>query len=293
MNIRSCIFSILLAILVFPGSVFAENRNMTADEYMKMLGAESASRVLPLTPKDDKWGEPSNGFAMQLVPRSEEFIVGKPMILGLVMKNTSDSVKQYTPQPAFINPVIILDANNKELYYKKGPFQSLEMEAKSIGIGDIVTLFDNLNITEDYVITEPGKYTIRFRGPSYNVIGFEIKPGTPDERDVLIASLYDILPDPNWQIIKGLRENIPAGRKNAEGNAVVLYRIRSRIRVMLWQTKSEAEIDEHGEDPQTSDYLGKNASGYFYITAPPKALEYWPTMKADIVKALKLESKSE
>jgi hypothetical protein len=154
-----------------------------------------------------------------------------------------------------------------------------------------VTLFDYLNITEDYVITEPGKYTIRYCGPSYNVIEFEVKPGTPDERDILIASLVDILPDPNWQIMSGSARSTPAGRKNAEGMSVALYRIRSRIRIMLWQTKTPAEINEQSEDPQTSDYLGKSSSGYFYITIPPKALDYWPKMKEDITKALKLDSR--
>jgi hypothetical protein len=302
MNIRKLIFIILLAFLAFQESIFAENRNMTADEYMKMLTSENVTETtyegLPLTPKDDKWGEPNNGLMTQLIPQSKEYIVGKPMYFGLVLKNTGDTVKEYDHQGISHNALIIINANNNEAYYKKGPFQT-QGAPHQIDSGKIVTLFENRNIADEYVMTKPGIYTIQFRGgyfgsyfPASNIIRFEVKPGTPDVRDLLINSLVEIIPDANWLVMTVPKIKTPAGRKGAEGISIVLYRVRSRIRVILWKTESIAEVDKQSEDPQTSDYLGKDASGYFYITIPSKALDYWPTMKEDIIKALKIEDKS-
>jgi hypothetical protein len=323
MNIRSCIFPILLAILVFPGSVFAENRNMTADEYMKMLGAESASRVLPLTPKDDKlgepnnglaklakddkWGEPDNGFITQLIPQNEEYIVGKPMKFGLVLKNISNTAKSYDHQAITHNTLIIKNPENNEPYYKVGCFQTVG-GPHPIDKGEIAILFEKRNITNEYVIIKPGQYTIQFRGgiygmapdsnfPPSNIIEFEVKPGTPDEHDLLISSLVGILPEKCWQAATVSRYNAPSGRKDAEGISIILIRnahlISDVIIARLWKTKSPAEIVKQEKDAKTSEYLGKNDKGYFYIEIQPKALEYWPKMKEDIIKTLKIDSQSE
>lgn len=133
--------------------------------------------------------------------------------------------------------------------------------------------------------------------PSSNIIEFEVKPGTPDEHDLLISSLVGILPEKCWQAATVSRYNSPSGRKDAEGISIILIRnahlIRDIISSTLWKTETPAEVNEQEKSTHTSEYLGKNNSGYFYIEIPSEALEYWPKMKEDIVKDLKLDSKSE
>jgi hypothetical protein len=260
---------------------------------------------LALLAKDDKWGKPDNGYVTQLIPQIEKYIVGKPMKFGLVLKNVGESVRWYDHQGISHNVLRIKTGDNNEPYYKVGPFQTGGAE-HPIDKGEVVTLFEGRNITDEYVIIKPGKYTIQFRGgdygmaidstfPASNVIEFEVKPGTADECDLLISSLVGILPDVRWQAAtapKGDRRT-PAGRKEVKGISIILVRhsglIRDTIITTLWQTKTAAEVIGQGAGTETSDFLGRNASGNLYAKIPPKALDYWPKMKEDIVKALKLK----
>lgn len=285
MNIRRCIFAILLAALISQGKVLSVEKEPNEPE------------VLARLVEVDNWGEPNNSLATQLVPQSEEYIIGKPMKFGLVLKNVSDSMKNYHNGVMLFKPLIIKTPDNNCPYDKEGPYQTMEGPNHSIGAGEIVTLFENRDITGEYVIIKPGKYRIQFRGgsklPASNIIEFEVKPGTPDERDLLIASLLDVLPDPNWQAEAPKRiRHAPAGRKET---VISIFLVRGRgflernsVRITLWQTKSPAAVIEE-QDAQASDYLGKNASGYFYIETSTEALNYWPKMKEDIAEAFKLD----
>ena len=286
MDIRRYIFTILLAALIYQGNVFAIEEDSNETEELAQLV------------EDDKWGEPNNGLATQLISQNEEYTVGKPMKFGLVLKNIRDSVKQFDRQEAIAccGLLMVKSADNNELYDKRGPYQT-QGAPQPIEAGEIVTLFENRDIIDEYVIIKSGKYTIQFRGggefPPSNIIEFEVKPGTPDERDFLIASLIDIFPDTKWRATVTKRRFSPAGRKE-ESNLVILNRgfmETGSVRVMLWQTKSPAEVIDEW-DNRKSDYLGKNASGYFYIEIPSKALDYWPKIKEDIAKSLKLDSSS-
>lgn len=196
-------------------------------------------------------------------------------------------MKQYDHRAASFKPMIIKTADNNRPYDKIGPYSTQGEPPNSIDAGEVVTLFENLDISEEYVILKPGKYTIQFHGrPASNIIEFEIKPGNPTEIDLLVASLVDILPDPNWRVVA------PKMPPNAHGqNLVVLgrgFKQKNSAWVRLWLTKRPGDIIEHRQHDAISDYLGKNDSGYFYIEIPPEAMDYWPTIKEDIVKALKL-----
>jgi len=277
---------------VFQWIVLAENENMTAEKYMRMLSSktsnETALEGLPLTPKDDQWGEPNNGLVTQLIPQSEEYVIGKPMKFGLVLKNISDSAKEYNRYAATFKPLTIKTPDNNRPYDKIGPYSTIGMQDDSIDPCKIVTLFKDYDITDDYVILKPGKYTVQFRGrPASNIIEFEVKPGTPDERDLLVVTLQSILPDPNWRVVAPkMRTDKYEGQK-----LVILSRgtkIEDRAAAMLWLTKSPGKTFEQRQFVTINEYLGKNETGYFYIEIRPKVLEYWPKMKEDITKALNL-----
>ena len=284
MNVRICIFTILLAALIFQGNIFA-----SAEDFNESQGLAQFA-------ENDKWGEPNHGLATQLIPQSEEYVIGKPMKFGLVLKNVSDSVKQYDRQEAIcVRSLIVKTADNNEIYYKKGFYQTSRGFQK-IEPNEIVALFENRDITDEYVILKPGKYTIQFSSvgtaPASNVIEFEVKPGTPDKHDYLISLLVYVLPDANWYAeIRNIR-SAPAGRKEEVISIDLVHRhpARRSVFVTLWQTKLPAEVDENKQDTKISEYLGKNPSGYFYLEIPPEAIDYWPKIKEDIAKALKLDS---
>jgi hypothetical protein len=281
MNIQRCIFTILLAALISQGNIFASAEDLNEPQGLAQLA------------EDDKWGEPNNGLATQLIPQCGEYVIGKPMYFGLVLKNVSDSVKEYDSQAgiACCGSLMVKTADNNELYDKKGPYQT-QGGMQQIKADEIVTLFENRDVTDQYLIIKPGKYKIQFRGiPASNVIEFEVKQGTPDERDLLVSLLVRILPDSSWRVTAPKRRSASAEQKE-ESIVVVIGRggLTDAIGVMLWQTKTQGAIIDRRHSPPPVEYLGKNNLDYFYISIPPKALDYWPKMKEDIAKALKLDS---
>lgn len=282
MNIRVSMLAVVCLIFASQSNTFA------ADE----------PNGLAKLARDDKWGEPNNGLVTQLIPQSEEYVIGKPMKFGLVLKNISDSVKQYDRFDSSFKSLVIKTPDNNRPYDKIGPYSTQEEPFISIAAGEIVALFENKDITEEHLILKPGKYTIQFRSyskselPKSNIIEFEVNPGTPEERDLLVASLLEILPDPNWHV------TAPKMRRDRyEGQKVVSlgrgFKTKDSTGALLWLTKSPRKIFEQRQFVTINEYLGKSPSSYFYIEIRPKALDYWPTMKEDIIKALKLDSKSE
>ena len=53
---------------------------------------------IALLAKEDHWGEESNGYRTQLIPASDKYVVGQPMIFHLVLQNVSTMVKWYDDQ---------------------------------------------------------------------------------------------------------------------------------------------------------------------------------------------------
>ncbi len=292
MNTQRYIFTILLAVFAFQNNVFAAENSNESEKMAKLMAETTGkSKGQPLLPRDENWGEPNNGLVTQLIPQSEEYVIGKPMKFGLVLKNVSDSVKEYDRQEfiACCGSLMVRTIDNNGLYDKKGHYQTAGGMQK-IEPGEIVTLFENRDITDEYVIMKPGKYIIQSHPiPASNIIEFEVEPGTPDQQDLLVSLLVNVLPDKSWRVMTPKIRNASVEQ---ESILVVLGRggLTDFIGVMLWQTKTQGAIDDRRQNPPPYEYLGKSSSGYFYITIPPKALDYWPKMKEDIVKALKLES---
>jgi hypothetical protein len=169
------------------GNIFASAEDLNEPQGLAQLA------------KDDKWGEPNNGLATQLFPQSEEYVIGKPMKFGLVLKNVSDSVKKYNDSSTSFKPLIVKTPDNNYPYDKIGPFSTMVRPDSSIDACEIVILFEDRDITDEYLVIKPGKYTAQFRGggglPISNIVEFEVKPGKPNERDFLVSLLINILPD--------------------------------------------------------------------------------------------------
>lgn len=261
---------------------------------------------LALSATVNNWGRPNYGYATQLICQSKKFVVGEPMNFGLVLKNVSDSLKWYDHQAISHNTLLIKAPDSNEVYYKKGQFQT-GGAMQPIDKGEIVTLFENRNITDEYVITKPGKYSIQLREGNYgmsmdstfpasNIIEFEVKAGTPRKEDRILSSLIDILPNKKWQLAwsSDTSSDAPAGREKVKNTfSCSFYRIAGPsgkeevITVRLWVTPKQTKVKKQREDTVISEYLGKTAFGYAYALTPPKVDEYWPTVEQDIFEALR------
>lgn len=258
-----------------------------------------------LLAKDDKWGIEQYGYKTQLIPANTEYSVGQPMIFHLVMKNVGNDIKWYDNQAIGHDTLSIQDENRNEVYCKQGPFQTLGAD-RPIDAGEIVSLFENRNISDEYVIVKPGKYTIQFRGGNYgmsrdsdfppsNIIEFDVKPGEPDPEDVLISSLSNLF-SKDWKLSRDWDKNqTPLGRKSIKSKASVFAQYHSSksnsAYIRLWLTiEQDDQLKNEEFKGKISELLGQNSDGKFiYIEVSESADKVWPTARQDISSALKLK----
>ena len=220
------------------------------------------------------------------------------------MKNVSNSLKMYDNKAIGHDSLIIKYSRGKAVYYKAGSFQTLG-GGRSIDAEEIVTLFQDRDITGEYALAQPGTYTIQFQEGNYgmsrdstfpasNILAFEVR-GKPSKHDVLIALLVEIVP-PRWQVTASESNEVtPSGRTPVNGVEATVYSQHGKMgatQAQLWQTEEAADVTVGARtgDEKVSEYLGQTASGRFYYAAiPPDADELWPTIRQDIKKVLGLQ----
>ena len=254
-------------------------------EYKKPQG-------VALLAKEDHWGEASNGYRTQLIPASDKYVVGEPMLFHLIMQNVSDGVKWYDDQGLAHPSFKIIGPDGNKILTKVGPFQTGGAE-EPIDTGEIVTLMENRDIANEYVITKAGTYSIQFSAgwPESNIIKITVQPGTPKKEDTLILSLSNVIPD-QCVLHKGW-ETAPQGRQAIQAASLGIY-CRNIHRMtgetFLWQTDTVADIanDQQVEAVKVSKYLGKNESGHIYFSPSEKLMEIWPNIQEDITRGLNL-----
>ena len=66
--------------------------------------------------------------------------------------------------------------------------------------GNVVYLFDGLDIDSQYLIVKPGRYSVQFRGytaPKSNTVEIDVRPGTLPPIKRIAARLLDVVPS-DW-----------------------------------------------------------------------------------------------
>jgi len=258
---------------------------------------------IALLAKDEDWGEEGNGYKTQLIPTGDEYTVGKPMPFHLVMKNVSNDIKWFDAQ-GISHPVFtVMGPDGKRVRHKVAPFQTGGGQ-KPIDTGEIVALFEERDITKEYMIIVPGKYTIQFSEgkygmsaadtfPASNIIEFEVQPGQPLNEDILITSLSGIIPE-KCLLTKSWDSN-PNGRQPIQGVPIGIFCPgihRMTSETILWQTDRTVDItggEEQTKNVEASEYLGKNDSGHIYLSVSSKLEAIWPSIREDIIKTLNLK----
>lgn len=249
----------------------------------------------------DQWGPEENGYRTQLIPAAGEFIIGQPVNVHLVMKNVSDKIKWYDVQ-RIGRALRVNDSSGQPVLSKQAMVQTLGAE-QPIDPGEIVVLFENKDVTKDFVITRPGQYTLQIlRGnygfstdtiPVSNVLTIQIKPGQVDAEDFMIDALVKILPDKTWQVTPGFGKspNSPVGWLAEEPVEVQMVKPTGNnkeiLTIRVWQTSEEANPDPGYNRKSASEYLGYDNDGkYYYVLIPVAAAAPWLTAREDIIRAL-------
>ncbi len=249
-----------------------------------------------LLARDDQWGEEGHGFQTQLIPAGDEYVIGQPMKFHLVIKNVSEDLKWYDHQGISGNALEMTDASGAAVKFKKAGAQTLGYE-RPLDKGEIAVLFEDRNITDEYLITEPGTYRVRFRAGNYgmspdsrfpasNTLTITIAPGTPSKKDLLLAALTDIAPA-NVHISRGWEEEPPFGREAVAGFSVMV----GYGDITLWQTEEETPFKPGKQFPSRpdSEYLGRSPAGdHYYASFFPRGNDVWPAFREDVKKRLQL-----
>jgi hypothetical protein len=133
-----------------------------ADRIVATTGASAE------TPKDSDsaktWGPTKNGLRVQLREIPNNYARGYLKLLSLTMENVSNKPIRYDPQQVDCNDSLIVKRNGEAMVPFRGDVVSTVGETKTIDPGNIVPLFYRLILEEQYDISQPGMYTVQFRG---------------------------------------------------------------------------------------------------------------------------------
>ncbi len=255
---------------------------------------------------DDRWGKEESGYRVQIIPASAEYTVGQPVKVHLVMKNVSGRLKWYDVQ-GIGNAFLLKDPDGQPVLSRRAGVQTLGAE-QAIDSGEIVVLADNKDIAEEFVITQPGNYTVQTASgvygftretiPASNVLTLKINPGQAREEDLMIEAVAKFLPNQNWKASPGEGKSPygPTGWLAADPVEIMIVgqgRTKQGIVIRLWQTDDPAILATDPDDKQASEYLGQAAGRHYYVLIPAETVTDWPYAREDIITALKIEQPSD
>jgi hypothetical protein len=140
------------------------------------------------------------GIRYNLIPLTENFVVGKPMPFRIEMKNTGDVPILYmTISPLMINdPMHITGPNGEKVKYVDIDSQTFAGEEVVLP-GETIVLVENYDAISQYYITTPGRYTFQFQ--KSNKVEIYIKEGKISAMDEVYTKLFDIMPQ-GWTITR-------------------------------------------------------------------------------------------
>jgi hypothetical protein len=132
------------------------------------------------------WGPTQNGLRVELHEIPNQYARGYLKLLTLSMENVSDKPIRYDPQQVACNDSLIVKRDGGATVPFRGEVVSTVGEPKTIEPGQIVPLFSRLILEEQYDVSQPGTYTVQFRGrdgngdttpiPASNVVTLRMKP---------------------------------------------------------------------------------------------------------------------
>jgi ankyrin repeat protein len=242
------------------------------------------------------------GFDVRLVSLSEDFVVGKPMLFRVEMKNISNETLGYM-HTSFINdPMLIKDSNGVIVHYIDTSYQTAE-SPEFVEPAETIILADNYDARSQYHITKPGKYTFQFKGlantkPS-NIIEKDIQSSPLPALERIVEDLLPVLPE-GWELTRTIK---PANElaqtstanevlwihligkqadKGRKGNFVSLAIFLHTAAQMPPNVKLKSNLSE-------LDFWGNSKWGLIYAKSHDAQL-LWPDYKEKIKNVLQVAS---
>ncbi|MGO8677463.1 MAG: hypothetical protein ACLQVX_16530 [Limisphaerales bacterium] len=134
------------------------------------------------------------GVKAHLIPVSDRFIIGSPMLFRVEITNRGPVAVDYRNSGVAYVPLTVLDEKGRVLPSTQTPFQ-IPVRGGQVEPGASVVLADRMDLNEHNAISKPGKYAVQFSGAGLE-IGQPLPHRRPDlwgEDDREISAFFDFL----------------------------------------------------------------------------------------------------
>lgn len=144
------------SVVDFPTTPFNSQVETGLSE-LKRIQKEAIANEMELEPK-------LKGVHTRLTPLAERFQIGKPMLFRLELVNEGPAKLVYEHSGAGVNDsMMVTTKRGSQVPYTAGDVQTM-MGHEVIDPGTTVILLDKWDLANHYRLTEPGRYTVQFRG---------------------------------------------------------------------------------------------------------------------------------
>jgi hypothetical protein len=260
-----------------------------------------AANALAADLKPPQWGEPKDGLRTRVTADKQVFPAGEPIPMRLEIENVGDQVKEFEVPPApHYGTLSVLDQAGKEIPFLVGLAQNL-VPTQKIQPGKSRPL-KSFDLAEAYYLRKPGRYTVHATGEIPSA-AFEFEVTTNPAADADGDPIGRLLPlvKKDWWLGGGSSKpsKMQPGKNHQETTGrfmTFLYnptgnKLDNGV-VWLWLADEPAaqKPDDQTHWPASED-LGKVSRWQVYIAVDAAAQKAWPTVKEDIIKALKADPK--
>jgi len=234
------------------------------------------------------------GLEVYLVPLVEVFVIGKPMLFRIELANVSDETLGYRQTSYMVNdPMIVTDPDGNRVPYMDTSYQTAG-GPDFIEPGETLALVESYDVTSQYHITKPGKYSFqftRFYLKQSNVVEVEIKEGELSPQEIATERLKPIVPE-GWDFSRRLVSGKEFGPEDV-GRRLGLGMIDRKsgkewnasiyISVFLDCDKSQIDYRSH-----LGECWGECRWGPVYVRTYNAEMR-WPGYKSQLMNALDIK----
>jgi hypothetical protein len=109
------------------------------------------------------------GVSTHLTAVSENFVIGKPMLFKLTLTNGATAAVYYDDQQAAVNESMTITDTDGQLQPYVAPLYQTSGGPETLAPGASAVIFEGLDISRQYEIVKPGRYSVRFSGKGLSV----------------------------------------------------------------------------------------------------------------------------
>jgi len=257
-------------------------------------------------PLAEGWGLARTGLQTRLVPEDNAYTLGKAVRVRLELRNVGEAPQTYRDRPFDTQePLEVRGPAGRPVPYIAGPCQVM-VHPETIEPGQMRVLFKEFDVANDYLMIEPGRYTIWFKGepqpvgpgevnagvPQSGRLTIQVGPGEVSPRLRALKRLIDVTPSGWFFGAAEARDGpvTPNGREAGRGMRVYYGTGKGPGSIFLQLCVTDSAVGKSAaplpSNVLPSEYLGATAVGHAYLSAPAGTEIAWPRYRQTILAAL-------